>query len=331
MPLDPQAAAFLEQLARQRAHPIETLPVDLTRRAALLGAGISVDPPELALVEDRKILRNDGTELLIRITVPKDESGPRAVCLYFHGGGWVLNSVETHDDLVRRLTAESGCVFINVEYRLAPEFKYPAALEDAYTALLWTHEHAAELGCDSDRIAVAGDSAGGNLAAALCLMARDRGGPPIASQALIYPITDCDFERRSYHENAEGYFLTRKEMKWFWNHYVATSDQMSEPYASPIRADSLANLPPAIVLTAEYDPLRDEGEAYAEALRSAGVPVTFYRYDGMIHAFVRRVHQFDAAFCAIQKISQHLRSTIGAASGSRASHHESRIGEPSAR
>jgi len=313
MPLDPQAATFLEQLARQRARPIESLPVDLSRRAALLGAGISIDPPELALVEDRKILRPDGTELLIRITVPKDETGPHAVCLYFHGGGWVLNSIDTHDDLVRRLTAESGCVFINVEYRLAPEFKYPSAVEDAYTALLWTHQYAAELGCDPDRIAVSGDSAGGNLAAAVCLMSRDRGGPTIASQALIYPITDCDFERQSYHDNAEGYFLTRKEMKWFWNHYVATSDQMREPYASPLLADSLANLPPAIILTAEYDPLRDEGEAYAAALRSAGVAVTFRRYEGMIHAFVRRVQQFDAAISAIQEIAQHLRSTIGSA------------------
>lgn len=311
MPLDPQAAAFLEQLARQRLHPIETLPVDLTRRAAALGNAASLDPPELALVENRQITRPDGTELLIRITVPKDQPAPHGICLYFHGGGWVLNSIDTHDDLVRRLTAESGCVFVNVEYRLAPEFKYPAAIDDAYTALLWAYEHASELGCDPNRIAVSGDSAGGNLAAAVCLMSRDRGGPPIGFQALIYPITDCNFERPSYQENAEGYFLTRREMKWFWNHYVSSPDQMREPYASPLLASSLAELPPAIILTAEFDPLRDEGEAYAAALRAAGVSVTLRRYDGMIHAFVRRVQQFDAAFTAIQEIGQQLRSTIG--------------------
>lgn len=309
MPLHPEAATFLEQVARQKARPIESLPIDITRRAALLGSGASSDPPVLAMITNLTIRRPNGTELAVRISVPVGDP-PFAVCLYFHGGGWVLNNLDTHDDLVRRLTADSGCVFVNVDYRLAPEHKYPAALEDACTALNWVYEHADEIGCDRARIAVAGDSAGGNLAAALCLMSRDRGGPRISFQALIYPITDCNFERPSYLENGEGYFLTRREMIWFWNHYVASPEQMLEPYASPLRASSLQDLPPALVQTAEYDPLRDEGEAYAIALRNAGVNVTLYRFDGMIHAFVRRVEQFSMARRAIQQIAEHLRNAL---------------------
>lgn len=309
MPLHPEAAAFLEQIARQKSPTVEALPIDITRRAALIGNKASTDPPDLARTQDLNLKRPDGTDLLVRVYIPRGVE-PFPVCLYFHGGGWVLNNIETHDDLVRCLAAESGCVFVNVEYRLAPEHKYPAALDDSWFALNWVHDHAHELGCDPRQIAVAGDSAGGNLAAALCLMSRDRHGPEIAFQALIYPITDCDFDRPSYRENAEGYFLTRREMIWFWNHYVSSPEQMKEPYASPLRASSLRNLPPALILTAEFDPLRDEGEAYADALRAAGVEVELFRFDGMIHAFVRRVEQFSGARTAIQKIAQHLRAVF---------------------
>lgn len=309
MPLHPEAAAFLQQLSRQKTLSVEAIPIEITRRAALLGSSASPDPPDLARVENLNLQRPDGTDLPIRICVPQGTE-PFPVCLYFHGGGWVLNSIDTHDDLVRRLAATSGCVFINVEYRLAPEFKYPAALEDAWFVLNWAHDRASELGCDPSRIAVAGDSAGGNLAAALCLLSRDRKGPEIGFQALIYPITDCDFDRPSYRENAEGYFLTRREMIWFWNHYVSSPEQMMEPYASPLRAPSLRNLPPALILTAEYDPLRDEGEAYASALRDAGVGADLFRFDGMIHAFVRRVDQFKNAHVAIQKIAERLQTVF---------------------
>ena len=309
MPLHPEAAAFLEQVARQKAHPIDTLPIELTRRAAIVGSSPSADPPELARIEDRLIAGPDGTSLPIRLYVPLG-AAPMGVCLYFHGGGWVLNNLDTHDDLVRRLAATSGCLFASVDYRLAPEHKFPAAVEDAYAALEWVHSHAAELGCDPDRIAVSGDSAGGNLAASVCLMTRDRGGPPIAFQALIYPITDCDFERPSYRENAEGYFLTRREMLWFWNQYVSSPEQMRDPYASPLLAPSLRGLPPATILTAEFDPLRDEGDAYAQALRAAGVDVTLLRYDGMIHAFIRRVQQFNMARKAIQEIGGEIRTAL---------------------
>ena len=310
MPLHPEAAAFLEQVARQKGRFIDTLPLELTRSAALLGSTPRPDHPELAKIENRTIEGPDGATLPIRIYVPWG-TGPFGVCLYFHGGGWVLNTLDTHDELVRGLAARSGCVFVNVDYRLAPEHKFPAALEDAYAALCWVHDHAAEIGCDSRRIAVSGDSAGGNLAAAVCLMSRDRNGPQIGLQALIYPITDCDFERPSYQRNAEGYFLTKREMIWFWNQYVSTPEQMRDPYASPLLAPSLRNLPPAWILTAEYDPLSDEGEAYAEALRAAGIDVTLRRYEGMIHAFVRRVQQFEMARTAIEEIGEQLQSTIG--------------------
>ncbi len=310
MPLHPEAALFLEQVARQSTPSVETLPIELTRRAALMGIRPGPHPPELAKVENRSIPRPDGTLLPVRIYVPVG-AGLFGICLYFHGGGWVLNNIDTHDDLVRRLAATSRCVFINVDYRLAPDHKFPAAIDDAYTALTWACETAQEFQGDPGRIAVAGDSAGGNLAAVLCLMSRDRGGPPIAFQALIYPITDCDFERPSYRSNAEGYFLTRSEMIWFWNHYVSSPEQMREPYASPLLAPSLKNLPPATILTAEYDPLRDEGEAYANALQQAGVPVAFHRYPGMIHAFIRRVEQFETARTAIQEIGQQIRAAIG--------------------
>lgn len=310
MPLHPQAAAMLEQIARQKSHPIDSLPVDLTRRAAIIGSGPVPNPPALANVENRIIPGPDGTDLPVRIYTPIGE-GPFGICLYFHGGGWVLNSIDTHDDLVRRLCAASGCVFVNVEYRLAPEHKFPAAVEDAYSALNFVFARASELGCDATRIAVAGDSAGANLAAVACLLSRDRQGPRISFQALVYPITDCDFTRPSYRDNAEGYFLTLREMKWFWNHYVSSPEQMRDPYASPLLASSHQDLPPAFVLTAEFDPLRDEGEAYAAALQAANVPVTLNRYDGMIHAFIRRVQQFDAALVAIQEVADQIRGAIG--------------------
>ena len=310
MPLDPQAVAFLEQFARQKNNSVVALPIDLTRRAAILGTRPSPHSLELANVENQLVARPDGTSLFVRIYTPRGQ-GPFGACLYFHGGGWVLNSVDTHDDLVRRLAVAADCIFVSVEYRLAPEHKYPAAVEDAYTALVDVCDNAASMNIDPARIAVSGDSAGGNLAAAVCLMTKDRGGPPIAFQALIYPITDCDFDRPSYLRNHDGYFLTRREMQWFWNHYVSTVEQMREPYASPLLAPSLSGLPPALILTAEYDPLCDEGEAYAAALERAGVPVTLRRYDGMIHSFVRRVDQFDAAHAAIQEIGRHVHAAIG--------------------
>lgn len=320
MPLHPQAVTFLDQLSRLKSPPMESLPIDVTRRALILGSAVKLAPAKLARVETRSITGPDGEELKIRLYWPNG-TAPFAACLYFHGGGWVLNNIDTHDDLVQRLAEASGCVFVSVDYRLAPEHRYPAAVDDAYVALKWVAEHASELQIDPNRIAVSGDSAGGNIAAALCLMTRDRGGPTIAYQALIYPITDCDFDRPSYRENADGYFLTTSQMRWFWNHYVPSPEQMREPYASPLLATSLQDLPPALILIAEFDPLRDEGEAYAAALNASGVAAELIRYDGMIHAFLKRVDQFDTAVEAINLIGNRLMRQLAVTKCATASGH----------
>lgn len=311
MPLHPQAEQFLTHLKSQRQLALEKLPIEMSRQALLMSSGLCRGCPTLARLEDLQI-PGPGGPLRIRLYVPQGE-GPWGVSLYFHGGGWVLNSVETHDDLVRRLAVAGDCIFLSVDYRLAPEHPYPAAIQDGYAALLWAAEHASEWGGDPRRLAVAGDSAGGNIATVLCLLNRDRSGPPIRSQTLIYPITDCDFDRASYHAFSEGYFLTRSQMVWFWDQYLPDVGRRTDPYAAPLRAGSLAGLPPALIITAEYDPLRDEGEAYAAALQEAGVPVTLRRYEGMIHAFVKRVEIFDAAHDAIALIGAHLKQTLGAA------------------
>ena len=322
MPLHPQAATFLQQLSQLNSPPMESVPIEVTRQALIAASTVKMAPADLARVETRTISRTQyafpaslaqnptggpsDDELRVRVYWPHG-NGPFAVCLYFHGGGWVLNNIDTHDDVARRLAEASGCVVVSVDYRLAPEHRYPAAVEDAYTALRWIVARADELQIDPNKIAVSGDSAGGNIAAAVCLMTRDRSGPAIAYQVLIYPITDCDLERPSYRENAEGYFLTTAQMRWFWQHYVRSADQMSEPYASPLRASTLKGLPPALILTAEFDPLRDEGEAYGEALQKAGIAAEVVRYEGLIHAFIKRVDQFDSAMIAIRQIGSSLR------------------------
>lgn len=308
MPLHPQAERFLQIWHGLKLPPFETTPVTETRAMLLAGVGLLPNCPALANIEDHT-LDGPGGPLRVRVYRPFG-AGPMGGCFYFHGGGWVLNSVDTHDDLVRRLTAAAGCVFASVEYRLAPEHPYPAALEDAWAALQWLHARGSEWGVDIARLAVSGDSAGGNLAAALALMARDRGGPALRQQVLFYPITDCDLDRPSYRENAEGYFLTTSQMHWFWDQYCPDKDRRKDPYASPLRAVSLRGLPPALVLTAEYDPLRDEGEAYAVALKEAGVATTLHRFDGLIHAFMRRVETFDASSEAIRMAGAALRSAF---------------------
>ncbi|MEN8159131.1 MAG: alpha/beta hydrolase, partial [Myxococcota bacterium] len=205
--------------------------------------------------------------------------------VYFHGGGWVIGSIDTHDGSCRDLANRIGCVVVSVDYRLAPENPYPAAAEDCYAATKWVSENAAAVGVDPGRIAIGGDSAGGNLTAAVALMARDRGAPALRHQLLVYPVTDADFSRPSYRENAEGYLLTTKAMEWFWGHYVPDPARRQDAYAAPLRAPDLSGLPPAFVLTAEYDPLRDEGEALAARLEQAGVPTRLTRYEGAIHGF----------------------------------------------
>lgn len=310
MPVDPQVAAFLQRVADLNAPPIYTLTPDQARRTVPQIPG----PPEpVATVENRRIAGPHG-EVPVRIYTPfsavqQTGRGPVPLMVFYHGGGWMVADLDSYEHLARTLANAFDGVVISVDYRLSPEHKFPVGVEDCYAATAWAFEHARSLGADPYRIIVSGDSAGGNLAAAVCLMARDRQGPSIAHQLLIYPVTDCDFETPSYLQNASGYMLTRKAMQWYWEAYLPDVAAVHH-YAAPLQAKDLSGLPAAHVITAEYDPLRDEGEAYAERLQAAGVPLTFKRYDGMIHGFVRRTDLYDMARQAIQEMAEETRRAL---------------------
>jgi acetyl esterase len=247
----------------------------------------------------------------VRVYTPRDAgAGPLPGLVFFHGGGFVLCNLDTHDGLCRGLANAAGCVVVSVDYRLAPEHRYPAAPDDCYAATQWVAKNGGELGIDVTRIAVGGDSAGGNLTAVVAQMARDRGGPKLRFQLLIYPVTQHAFETESYRENAEGYFLTVGMMRWFWDQYLEKPEHGREAYASPLRAASFANLPPGLCITAGYDPLRDEGEAYAARLREAGVPLPATRYAGMFHGFLSMNLQLDKAREALAEAAAALRSAL---------------------
>jgi acetyl esterase len=280
MPLDPAVRALLDTFAAASPARLPSL-TPLQAREMFEKLRMPLEPDPVSRVEDRRIPGPAG-EIAVRLYAPED---PRGLVVYFHGGGWVLGSLETHDLPLRTLANEAGCSVLSVDYRLAPEHRHPAAVEDCHAAVCWAAEHAAELGADPALLAVGGDSAGGNLAAVVSLLARERGGPALCFQLLVYPVTDHDFARPSYAENASGYFLERDDMRWFWDHYLPDAAARDATTASPLRARDLSGLPPAHVITAEFDPLRDEGEAYAARLREAGVPVTHTRYDGQIHGF----------------------------------------------
>jgi acetyl esterase len=286
MPIDPAAAALIAIL-EQTFPPLDTVssPAEARRLAKAMPRPPDVEP--VGRVEDRTVPGPDA-EIPVRVYRPAGDAALRPGVVYFHGGGWVICDLDSHDGACRRLTNAVDAVVVSVDYRLAPEHRWPAAAEDAYAATRWVAEHAAELGIDPARLAVAGDSAGGNLTAVVAQMARDRSGPPLAFQLMVYPVTDVSAGRMDYaskRENAVGYFLTNAQMEWYRDQYLAADREGEEPYVSPVRAESLAGLPPACVVTAEMDPLRDEGEAYAAALEAAGVPVTTYRAPGMFHGF----------------------------------------------
>ena len=286
MPLDPALKAMLEMMAQAGGPALDEMEPAVARKyfeeTQLAPPGAA--PIELPSVANRTVPAPAG-EIPVRVYRP-EQGAVLPVLVYFHGGGWVIGSLDSHDGTCRELARDAGCVVVSVDYRLAPEDRYPAAAEDCYAVTRWVAENGAdELGIDPSRIAVGGDSAGGNLGAAVALMARDRGGPDIAFQLLVYPVTDADFSRPSYIENAEGYFLTTSAMEWFWGHYVPDAAQRAEAYCAPLRAEDLTGLPPALVITAEFDPLRDEGEAYGARLQEAGVDTVLTRYDGMIHGF----------------------------------------------
>jgi acetyl esterase len=285
MPIDPAAAALIEVLD-QHFPRVDTVTSAAEAREISKQMPRPAEVESVGAVEDRAIPGPDG-EVPVRIYWPATD-GPHPGIVYFHGGGFVICDLDSHDGACRRLVNAIDAVVVSVDYRLAPEHRWPAAAHDAVAATQWVADHAAELGVDPDRLAVAGDSAGGNLTAVVALMARDRGGPRLAFQLLVYPVIDLSAargEHASQRENAEGYFLTTAQMDWYRGQYLAEDAHGEEPYASPIKAPNLAGLAPACVITAEMDPLRDEGEAYARALEAAGVPVTLYRAPGMFHGF----------------------------------------------
>jgi len=308
MPLDPQVLPVIELMNESMAglSSTEVMEISTIREVQLVAP--SGSPTPVGKVDDRRIPGPD-TEIPLRIYTPEG-SGVFPLVVFYHGGGFVLGSLETHDELCRAICRGSGAVVVSVDYRLAPENKYPAAPDDCYAALKWCVDNAAVLDADPQRIAVAGDSAGGNLAAVTALRARDLGGPALRHQLLIYPVTDCRFDTASYRHNAHGFFLTRDAMEWFWSHYLVSMEQAEEPYACPQRAPDLAGLPSATVITAEYDPLRDEGEEYARRLQQAGNAVSLKRYDGMIHGFVSMADMFDAGRAAQQQIAEELRAAL---------------------
>ena len=308
MALDAQAKAVLDQMAAMGGPPIDKMTVIDARKNSVNMAAMQRVPEEVAKVEDR-VLPGPAGDIPVRIYAPAAR-GPLPVLVYFHGGGWVLGNIDEVDALCRSLTNAAGCRVVSVGYRLAPEHKFPAAVDDAYSAALWVAENAAGLGGDPSRVAVGGDSAGGNLAAVVAQLARDRGKPALKFQLLIYPATDAACDTASYGANGDGYFLTRDAMQWFWNHYLRNEADRGNPCASPLRAGSFAGLPEALVITAEFDPLRDEGEQYAARLREAGVPVRLMRYEGMIHGFFAMGAVIDQGRRAVGQAAAALRIAL---------------------
>jgi acetyl esterase len=309
MPLDPQVMAMRAELAKADARPLYTMTLAQARAEDLRSIQEAGGTPEpVADVVDSHLPGPDGP-LPIRIYRPSAER-PLPALIYFFGGGWTLGAIETSDGVCRALTNAVSCVTITVGYRLAPEHRFPAAVHDCYAATAWIAEHAAELGVDPDRLAVGGDSAGGNLAAAVTLLARDHGGPELAHQLLVYPNTDLLADTRSLRESVDPLLFNRYSTEWYRKHYLADPADGLNPLVSPLRATDHSGLPPATVITAEYDPLRDEGEAYADRLRDAGVPVEHVRYPGMVHGFFTMSGVLDAARDAIALAAGRLRAAF---------------------
>ena len=282
MPLIVEYQALLDQLAEAAAPALTQMPVEAGREMFRVAQPERPDI-EVKSVENRTIEGRNGS-IPIRIYSPTG-SGPFPVTMMFHGGGWVIGDLMTVDAQSRQVCNQVGCVVVAVDYRLAPEHRFPAATEDCFDATAWVHANSSAINADPNRLAVSGDSAGGNLAAVVAQMARDEAGPPLVFQLLVYPVTNGHvFETASYRENAEGYMLTAEAMHWFWDHYADSNDR-THPYASPLLSKELSNLPAAYVQVAEFDPLRDEGLQYAEALANAGVSVRSTCYDGFIHGF----------------------------------------------
>jgi len=318
--LDAQAKAMLELIDSLGMAPMHQMTVAEARKGYRERRhATQPDAPEVADVQEHSVpVKPAGTSIRVRSFKPKtargsDASADRALqpaLLYFHGGGWTIGDLDTHDTLCRMLCNESGCRVYSVDYRMGPEHKFPVAVEDAIAAWQWLHDNAQRLGVDQERMAVGGDSAGGNLAAVLCLSARDGYCPPPCFQLLIYPAVDQRAGHDSHERNGDGYLLTRDLMTWFRAQYHGSEAEYLDWRASPLLADSHQSLPPAVVLTAGYDPLVDEGKAYGQALRAAGVAVEMLSYPGQIHGFITMGRMIDQANDAVSKCAEALKQAV---------------------
>jgi acetyl esterase len=307
MPLDPQVEVLLKEIAAQGKPPLHTLSVGEARSVAEEMVAIAGDPIEVGSIRDISIPVN-GSTIGARVYTPEG-AAPHPVVVFFHGGGWVICSLDTHDNICRAICRDADAIVVSVDYRMAPEHRFPTAANDCFAATQWVADNAASLGGDANRLAVCGDSAGGNLSAVVSHMARDAGGPALAFTALIYPAVDMTAEGGSMVDNAHGYFLEQDGMRWFMSHYLSPEDR-SHPLASPLLSTDLSGLPPCFIATCEYDPLRDEGEAYGAALRANGVAVESKRYDGMIHGVINMTGVVDGGRLLLGDVAAHLHAAL---------------------
>lgn len=305
--------SFLDALAAGGGQPLESLsPKDA--RAVLVGAQTGTQVDLSGIVVDTKVIQAAGQSITLKVVRPEGSHGTLPAFMFFHGGGWVLGDYPTHERLIRDLVVGSGAAAVYVDYTPSPEARYPTAINQAYAATQWVADNGSQIGVDGSRLAVAGNSVGGNMAAVVALKAKEAGTPQLRFQALLWPVTDANFNNASYNQFAEGHFLTRGMMQWFWDNYTTDAQQRNEIHASPLRAslEQLKGLPPALVQTAEMDVLRDEGEAYARKLDAAGVTVTSVRYNGMIHDYglLNVLAEVPAVRSAVDQAAQALKDHL---------------------
>lgn len=306
MTLHSQAQALVDQIAAVGELDLAAMDI-VESRAVMAAMRVPMDGIASGGQNDLTITMRDGAGIKARQYMPSQTSEkPAGLFVYFHGGGWVFGDLEGHDALCQTLANELQMPVVSVDYRLAPEHPFPTPMQDCFDALCWCAENAEQLGADGKRLVVGGDSAGGNLAAAVSIASRSGDGPEISAQVLYYPVTDRNFDRASYSENESGYLLTKKGMMYFWDSYLRDDDDANDPLAAPLQAPDLSNLPAAFVLTAAYDPLRDEGIAYAEALVAAGNKVSRVQHDDQVHGFVSMIGRMDSAMKAVKQTAKFL-------------------------
>ncbi len=307
MPVDPQVEALLKEFAAQGRPALYELSVDEARTVAEEMVALAGDPIEVGSVRDISI-PVDGAAIAARVYTPEG-AGPHPMVMFFHGGGWVICSLDTHDNVCRAICHDADAIVVSVAYRMAPEHRFPVAAHDCFAATRWVADNAATLEGDASRLAVCGDSAGGNLSAVVSHMARDAGGPALAFVALIYPAVDMTAEGGSMSDNANGFFFEEKSMRWFMDHYLSPEER-THPMASPLLNTDLSGLPPCFIATCEYDPLRDEGEAYGTALRASGVTAEVKRYDGLIHAVINMTGVLDGGRKLVADVGSRLHTAL---------------------